>query len=53
MSEVDPFIGYGSVKDGATSRHAQYALACAAEGAGFPVRSVGAARVDSVGGAVA
>lgn len=53
MSEVYPFIGYGPVEDGATSRHAQHVQLCVAKDAGDPMRSVSSARVDYLGGAVA
>jgi hypothetical protein len=53
MSEVDPFIGYGPVEDGATSRHAQHVQLFVTEGAGFPMRSVSAAHVTCLGGTVA
>jgi hypothetical protein len=52
MSEVYPFIGYGPVEDGATSRHAQHVQLCVAKDAGDPMCSVSASRVDCVWGAV-
>ena len=53
MSEVNPFIGYGPVEDGATSRHAQHVQLCVAKDAGDdPMRSASAAHVDCVWSAV-